>query len=304
MASDTVVPALAGSAFDEPPPRRSLRAALRRERQFRVLPGFGLTLGYTLFYVSLIVLLPLSAAFVRSAELGPVQFWEVVSTPRVLASLRLSFGAALLAALINSVFGFIIAWALTRTRFPGRRIFDAMIDLPFALPTAVAGIALTALYAPNGWIGSLLALVGIKVAYTPVGVVVAMAFVSLPFVVRTVQPVLGDLDREVERAAETLGASRLQSFLWVVLPSIWPTLLTGAALGFSRAVGEYGSVIFIAGNIPKVSEIAPLMIMIKLEQYQYSQATAIAVVMLLASFALMFGINALQLWAQRRRRAR
>ncbi|HEY7928444.1 MAG TPA: sulfate ABC transporter permease subunit CysT [Steroidobacteraceae bacterium] len=286
-------------------PRPPTRASLVRERRgFRVLPGFGLTLGYTLFYVSLIVLLPLSAAFVRSAELGPVRFWLVVTTPRVLAALRLSFGGALLAALVNAVFGFIIAWALTRTRFPGRRIFDAMIDLPFALPTAVAGIALTALYAPNGWIGRLLAPLGIRVAYTPLGVIVAMAFVSLPFVVRTLQPVLGELDQEVERASETLGASRLQTFLWVVLPSVWPTLLTGSALGFSRALGEYGSVIFIAGNIPKVSEIAPLMIMIKLEQYQYSQATAIAVVMLLASFALMFGINALQLWAQGRRRVR
>ncbi|HWG75521.1 MAG TPA: sulfate ABC transporter permease subunit CysT [Steroidobacteraceae bacterium] len=284
-----------------PPARASL---VRERRGFRVLPGFGLTLGYTLFYVSLIVLLPLSAAFVRSAELGPVRFWQVVSTPRVLAALRLSFGGALLAALVNAVFGFIIAWALTRTRFPGRRIFDAMIDLPFALPTAVAGIALTALYAPNGWIGRLLAPLGIHVAYTPLGVIVAMAFVSLPFVVRTLQPVLGELDQEVERASETLGASRLQTFLWVVLPSVWPTLLTGSALGFSRALGEYGSVIFIAGNIPKVSEIAPLMIMIKLEQYQYSQATSIAVVMLLASFALMFGINALQLWAQDRRRVR
>src|ERR1700744_1338471 len=184
----------------------------RRERPFRVLPGFGLTLGYTLFYVSLIVLLPLSAAFVRSAELGPVRFWQVVTTPRVLAALRLSFGGALLAALVNAVFGFIIAWALTRTRFPGRRIFDAMIDLPFALPTAVAGIALTALYAPNGWIGRVLTPMGIRVAYTPLGVIVAMAFVSLPFVVRTLQPVLGELDQEVERAAETLGASRLQTF--------------------------------------------------------------------------------------------
>jgi sulfate transport system permease protein len=284
-----------------PPPRASL---VRERRGFRVLPGFGLTLGYTLFYVSLIVLLPLSAAFVRSAELGPVRFWQVVTTPRVLAALRLSFGGALLAALVNAVFGFIIAWALTRTRFPGRRIFDAMIDLPFALPTAVAGIALTALYAPNGWIGRVLTPLGIRVAYTPLGVIVAMAFVSLPFVVRTLQPVLGELDQEVERASETLGASRLQTFLWVVLPSVWPTLLTGSALGFSRALGEYGSVIFIAGNIPNVSEIAPLMIMIKLEQYQYSQATAIAVVMLLASFALMFGINALQLWAQGRRRVR
>jgi sulfate/thiosulfate transport system permease protein len=285
------------------PPDGTLHSA-RSERQFRVLPGFGLTLGYTLFYVSLIVLLPLSTAFVRSAELGPVQFWHVVTTPRVLASLRLSFGASLLAALINAVFGFIIAWALARQRFPGRRLFDAMIDLPFALPTAVAGIALTALYAPNGWIGELLAPLGIRVAFTPLGVVVALAFVSLPFIVRTLQPVLGDLDLEVELAAQTLGASRLQTLAWVVLPTIWPALLTGVALGFSRALGEYGSVIFIAGNIPKVSEIAPLMIMTKLEQYQYSQATAIAVVMLIASFGLMFGINALQLWAQRRTRGR
>jgi sulfate/thiosulfate transport system permease protein len=276
----------------------------RAVREFRVLPGFGLTIGCTVMYVSLIVLIPLSAAFWRSAELGPMKFWNVVTAPRVLASLELSFGAALVAALINAVFGFIIAWALTRQSFPGRRLFDAIIDLPFALPTAVAGIALTALYAPNGWLGQLLTPLGIKVAYTRLGIVVALAFVSLPFVVRTLQPVLGDLDREVERAAETLGASKLQSFLWVVLPSIWPTLLTGVALGFSRAVGEYGSVIFIAGNIPRVSEIAPLMIMTKLEQYQYSQATAIAVVMLVASFALMLGINGLQLWAQRRRRSR
>jgi sulfate transport system permease protein len=276
----------------------------RARRGLRVLPGFGLTMGCTLVYVSLIVLIPLSAAFLRSAELGPAKFWQVVTTPRVLASLRLSFGAALLAAAINGVFGFIIAWALTRQRFPGRRVFDAIIDLPFALPTAVAGIALTALYAPNGWIGQLLLPLGIRIAYTPLGIVVALAFVSLPFVVRTLQPVLGDLDREIERAAETLGASRFQTFIWVVLPSIWPTLLTGVALGFSRAVGEYGSVIFIAGNIPMVSEIAPLMIMTKLEQYQYAEATAIAVVMLLASFALMFGINGLQLWAQRRRQAR
>jgi sulfate/thiosulfate transport system permease protein len=279
-------------------------ARRRSRRTFRALPGFGLTMGCTLLYVSLIVLIPISTAFVRSAELGPAKFWHVVTTPRVLASLRLSFGAALLAAALNAVFGFIIAWALTRQRFPGRRLFDAIIDLPFALPTAVAGIALTALYAPNGWIGQLLLPLGIRVAYTPLGIVVALAFVSLPFVVRTLQPVLGDLDREVERAAETLGASRFQSFIWVVLPSIWPTLPTGVALGFSRAVGEYGSVIFIAGNIPMVSEIAPLMIMTKLEQYQYAEATAIAVVMLLASFALMFGINGLQLWAQRRRLTR
>ena len=275
----------------------------RRRSNFSVLPGFPLTMGFTLAYVSLIVLIPLSATFLRSAELGPEKFWQVVTTPRVLASLRLSFGAALLAATVNAVMGFIIAWALTRQRFPGRRVFDAIIDLPFALPTAVAGIALTALYAPTGWIGQLLLPLGVRVAYTPLGIVVALAFVSLPFVVRTLQPVLGDLDRELERAAETLGASRLQTFLWVVLPSVWPTLLTGAALGFSRAVGEYGSVIFIAGNIPKVSEIAPLMIMTKLEQYQYGEATAIAVVMLVASFALMFGINALQLWAQAQRQS-
>jgi sulfate transport system permease protein len=276
----------------------------RARSNFRVLPGFGLTMGFTLAYAGLIVLIPLSATFLRSAQLGPERFWQVVTTPRVLASLRLSFGASLLAAAINAVFGFIIAWALTRQRFPGRRLFDAIIDLPFALPTAVAGIALTALYAPTGWLGQLLLPLGVRVAYTPLGIVVALAFVSLPFVVRTLQPVLGDLDRELELAAETLGASRLQTFLWVVLPSIWPTLLTGTALGFSRAVGEYGSVIFIAGNIPKVSEIAPLMIMTKLEQYQYSEATAIAVIMLLASFGLMFGINALQLWAQRRRQSR
>ncbi|HEX2790394.1 MAG TPA: sulfate ABC transporter permease subunit CysT [Steroidobacteraceae bacterium] len=292
-----------GAALTLPQPTDGA-ASRRSRRSFRVLPGFGLTMGCTLLYVSLIVLIPLSAAFLRSAELGPARFWHVVTTPRVLASLRLSFGAALLAAALNAVFGFIIAWALTRQRFPGRRLFDAIIDLPFALPTAVAGIALTALYAPNGWIGQLLLPLGIRVAYTPLGIVVALAFVSLPFVVRTLQPVLGDLDREVERAAETLGASRFQSFIWVVLPSIWPTLLTGVALGFSRAVGEYGSVIFIAGNIPMVSEIAPLMIMTKLEQYQYAEATAIAVVMLLASFALMFGINGLQLWAQRRRLTR
>ena len=285
-------------------PAAAGNVAPRATREFRVLPGFGLTLGYTILYVCLVVLIPLSAAFFRSAELGPQKFWQVVTTPRVLASLELSFGASLLAAAINGVFGVIIAWALTRQRFPGRRLFDAIIDLPFALPTAVAGIALTALYAPNGWIGQLLVPLGIKVAYTRLGVVVAMAFVSLPFVVRTLQPVLGDLDRELERAAETLGASRLQTFMWVVLPSIWPTLLTGVALGFSRAVGEYGSVIFIAGNIPKVSEIAPLVIMTKLEQYQYAQATAIAVVMLIASFALMLGINGLQLWAQKRRPSR
>jgi sulfate transport system permease protein len=276
----------------------------RRKRVFRVLPGFGLTMGVTVTYLSLIVLIPLSAAFLRSGTLGPQQFWRVVTAPRVLASLRLSFGASLMAALINAIFGFIIAWALTRRRFPLRRMFDAIIDLPFALPTAVAGIALAALYSSNGWIGRWLEPLGIKVAYTPLGIVVALCFIGLPFVVRTLQPVLADLDREVERAAETLGASRVQTFRWVVLPAVWPALLTGCALAFSRSVGEYGSVIFIAGNVPMVSEIAPLMIMTKLEQYQYADATAIAVVMLLASFGLMLLINGLQLWTQRRQRTR
>ena len=276
----------------------------RRKRVFRVLPGFGLTMGVTVTYLSLIVLIPLSAAFLRSGTLGPQQFWRVVTAPRVLASLRLSFGASLMAALINAIFGFIIAWALTRRRFPLRRMFDAIIDLPFALPTAVAGIALAALYSSNGWIGRWLEPLGIKVAYTPLGIVVALCFIGLPFVVRTLQPVLADLDHEVERAAETLGASRVQTFRWVVLPAVWPALLTGCALAFSRSVGEYGSVIFIAGNVPMVSEIAPLMIMTKLEQYQYADATAIAVVMLLASFGLMLLINGLQLWTQRRQRTR
>ncbi|HEX9138400.1 MAG TPA: sulfate ABC transporter permease subunit CysT [Steroidobacteraceae bacterium] len=277
-------------------------AANRRAE--RVLPGFGLTLGYTMLYLSLIVLLPISAAFLRSTELGPQQFWHVITSPRVLASLRLSFGASAIAALVNAVFGIIIAWSLTRRRFPGSRLLDAMIDLPFALPTAVAGIALAALYSSNGWIGQWLEPLGIKIAYTRMGIVVALMFVGLPFVVRTLQPVLGDLDQEVERAAETLGASRLQAFRWVVLPAIWPALLTGCTLAFARSIGEYGSVIFIAGNIPMVSEITPLLIMTKLEQYQYGQATAIAVVMLVLSFSLMFAINALQLWAQRRRLAR
>jgi len=279
-------------------------SAAATRRAVRVLPGFGLTMGYTMLYLSLIVLLPISAAFLRSTELGPQQFWQVISNPRVLASLRLSFGASAIAALVNAVFGIVIAWSLTRRRFPGSRLLDAMIDLPFALPTAVAGIALASLYSSNGWIGQWLEPLGIKIAYTRLGIVVALMFVGLPFVVRTVQPVLGDLDQEVERAAETLGASRLQAFRWVVLPAIWPALLTGCTLAFARSIGEYGSVIFIAGNIPMVSEITPLLIMTKLEQYQYGQATAIAVVMLVLSFSLMFAINALQLWAQRRRLTR
>src|ERR1700691_5765485 len=221
-------------------------------RVVRVLPGFGLTMGYTMLYLSLIVLVPISAAFLRSTELGPQQFWQVISNPRVLASLRLSFGASAIAALVNAVFGIVIAWALTRRRFPGSRLLDAMIDLPFALPTDVAGIALASLYSSNGWIGQWLEPLGIKIAYTRLGIVVALMFVGLPFVVRTLQPVLSDLDQEVERAAETLGASRLQAFRWVVLPAIWPALLTGCTLAFARSIGEYGSVIFIAGNIPMV----------------------------------------------------
>jgi sulfate transport system permease protein len=281
--------------LDRPTPRRLAR---------RVLPGFGLTLGYTMVYLSLLVLIPLSAVFIRSVGLGWGHFWDVVTSPRVLASLRLSFGASLIAALINVIFGLNVAWVLSRYTFPFKQLIDAMVDLPFALPTAVAGIALTALYAPNGWLGGWLLSLGIPVAFTPLGVVVALTFIGLPFVVRTLQPVLEDLDREVEQAAATLGASAPQAFLRVVLPGLWPALLTGFALSFARAVGEYGSVIFIAGNMPMKSEIAPLMIVTKLEQYDYAGATAIAVVMLVLSFALMLGINALQHWALSRHAGR
>jgi sulfate transport system permease protein len=274
--------------------------AIKERTPRRVLPGFGLTLGYTMVYLSLLVLIPLSAVFVRSFGSGWSHFWEVVAAPRVLASLRLSFGASLIAALINVGFGLIVAWVLVRYTCPFKRLVDAIIDLPFALPTAVAGIALTALYAPNGWLGAQLAPLGIKVAFTPAGIVVALIFVGLPFVVRTLQPVLDDLDQEVEQAAATLGASGAQAFARVILPTLWPALLTGFALAFARAVGEYGSVIFIAGNMPMKSEIAPLLIVTKLEQYDYAGATAIAVVMLVLSFALMFGINALQNWTATR----
>jgi sulfate/thiosulfate transport system permease protein len=279
---------VAAAEVKEPTPRRVPQ---------RVLPGFGLTLGYTMVYLSLIVLIPLSAVFIRSLGLGWGHFWDVVTAPRVIASLRLSFGASLTAALINVIFGLIVAWVLVRYSFPFKRLVDAMVDLPFALPTAVAGIALTALYAPNGWLGIWLKSFGISVAFTPLGIVVALTFIGLPFVVRTLQPVLEDLDREVEQAAATLGASALQAFARVILPALWPALLTGFALAFARAVGEYGSVIFIAGNMPMKSEIAPLLIVTKLEQYDYAGATAIAVVMLVLSFALMFGISALQHWA-------
>ena len=265
-------------------------------RTFRVLPGFNLTLGYTLGYLSLIVLIPLSAVVFKTSSLGFGGFWEAVTTPRVLASYRLSFGASLIAAAINTVFGLMLAWALVRYSFPGKRLIDALVDLPFALPTAVAGIALTALYARNGWLGQFLEPLGIKVAFTPLGVLVALVFIGLPFVVRTVQPILEDLDTELEEAAASLGAHRWQIFRYVVLPILLPALLTGFALAFARAVGEYGSVIFIAGNIPMVSEITPLMIITKLEQYDYAGATAVALVMLILSFTLLFVINGLQAW--------
>ena len=267
---------------------------------FRVLPGFGLSLGYTLGYLSLIVLIPLAAVFFKAGSLGFDHFWDAATSPRVLASYRLSFGASLIAAGINAVFGLMLAWVLVRYSFPGKRLVDALVDLPFALPTAVAGIALTALYAKNGWIGSLLEPLGIKVAFTPLGVLVALVFIGLPFVVRTVQPILEDLDTEYEEAAVSLGANRWQAFRHVVFPTLFPALLTGFALAFARAVGEYGSVIFIAGNIPMVSEITPLMIITKLEQYDYAGATAVAVVMLIFSFLLLLIINGLQAWTAKR----
>ena len=265
-----------------------------------ILPGFDLTFGFTLVYLSLIVLLPLAALVIRASGLGWDQFVGVVTAPRALAAYRLSFGAAFIAAAINIVFGVLVAWVLVRYRFPGKRFFDATIDLPFALPTAVAGIALTALYAGNGWIGQFLEPHGIKVAYTPLGVIIACTFIGLPFVVRTVQPVLQDLDKEVEEAAASLGADRFQTFRRVILPSILPAAVTGFALAFARAIGEYGSVIFIAGNLPMKSEIVPLLIIIKLEQFDYRGAAAIGAAMLAASFVLLLVINLLQRWSRRR----
>ncbi len=269
-------------------------------RKKHLLPGFGLSLGYTLVYLSLIVLIPLAAVFIRTTELSFSEFWAVVTTPRVLATYRLTFGASFLAALINLVFGLLTAWVLVRYQFYGKKILDALVDLPFALPTAVAGISLTAIYAPNGWLGQWLEPHGIKVAFTPIGVVVALTFIGLPFVVRTVQPVLEDFSTELEEAAASLGANRWQTFFKVILPAIWPALLTGFSLSFARAVGEYGSVIFIAGNMPMISEITPLMIITKLEQYDYAGATAIAVVMLVISFILLLLINLLQWWSSHR----
>ena len=272
---------------------------MQRTKRHRVLPGFGLSLGFTLSYLSLIVLIPLSAVFFKSATLSPDAFWHAVTSPRVVASYKLSFGASLLAAAINVVFGLMLAWSLVRYNFPGRRFVDALIDLPFALPTAVAGIALTALYAQNGWLGQYLVPLGINVAFTPLGVLVALVFIGVPFVVRTVQPVLEDLDIEFEEAAASLGATRVQTFWRVVLPMLAPALMTGFALAFARAVGEYGSVIFIAGNLPMVSEITPLIIITKLEQYDYPGATAVAAVMLVVSFVLLLLINLLQSWTAR-----
>jgi len=264
-----------------------------------VLPGFKLTLGYTVLYLGLIVLIPLACTFWKASALTWDQFWHIVTAPRVLASYRLSFGASFLAALINLFFGLLVAWVLVRYQFWGKRFVDALVDLPFALPTAVAGIALTAIYAPNGWIGRWLAPLGIKVAYTWLGVLVALTFIGLPFIVRTVQPVLEDFDREIEESAASLGANRWQTFWRVTLPILRPALLTGFTLAFARALGEYGSVVFIAGNMPMKTEITPLLIITKLEEFDYPGATAIAVVMLVASFVLLLAINFLQWWSHR-----
>lgn len=269
-------------------------------KQHSVLPGFNLALGFTLLYLSLIVLIPLSAAFIRTATLTWPEFWSMVTTPRVLASYRLTFGASFAAALVNAVFGLLVAWVLVRYRFPGKKLVDALVDLPFALPTAVAGIALTTLYAGNGWIGQFFEPLGIKIAFTPLGIFVALTFIGLPFVVRTVQPVLEDIEPELEEAAATLGANRFQTFSRIIFPTVLPALMTGFALAFARAIGEYGSVIFIAGNMPMISEITPLLIITKLEQYDYPGATALAVVMLVISFLMLLIINFLQWWSRRR----
>jgi sulfate transport system permease protein len=266
-------------------------------RRHSVLPGFNLALGFAVLYLCFIVLIPLSAVFLKTFTVSWSTFWTTVSSPRVIASYRLTFGASFLAALVNGVFGLLVSWILVRYRFPGKRLVDALVDLPFALPTAVAGIALTTLYAQNGWLGRWLPF---KVSYTPLGVFVALTFIGLPFVVRTVQPVLEDLQKELEEAAATLGATRLQTFRYVIFPALMPALLTGFALAFARALGEYGSVIFIAGNMPMVSEITSLLIITKLEQYDYAGATSIAVVMLVAAFLLLLLINLLQAWARKR----
>jgi sulfate transport system permease protein len=266
-------------------------------KQKSILPGFGLSLGFTVLYLSLIVLIPLAAVFLKTTSLTWQQFWHIVSAPRAVASYKLSFGASGIAATINLVFGLIVAWVLVRYSFPGKRLFDSLVDLPFALPTAVAGIALTSIYSTNGWVGHYLQPLGIKAAYSQLGVVIALTFTGLPFVVRTVQPVLEDLDKEMEEAAASLGADRWQTITRVLLPAVLPAALTGFAMAFARAVGEYGSVVFISGNMPMRTEITPLLIITKLEQYDYAGATAIAVVMLVASFALLLTINLLQAWS-------
>ena len=280
-------------------PSQVVGAKVARASVARVIPGFNITLGFTLLYLSLIVLIPLSALIFKTFTLTLDQFWAAISSPRVMASYRLTFGASLFAAAVNAVFGLLVAWVLVRYQFPGKKIVDALVDLPFALPTAVAGISLTALLAGNGWIGQYLEPHGIKVAFTPAGVVIALIFIGLPFVVRTVQPVLEDAEKELEEAAACLGATRFQTFTRVIFPSIAPALLTGFAMAFARAIGEYGSVIFIAGNMPMISEITPLIIIGKLEQYDYAGATAVAVVMLVISFVLLLVINALQAWQRK-----
>jgi len=271
-----------------------------RFKQPSVIPGFGLTLGFSLAYLTLIILIPLSGLIWRSASLGWTEFWTIASDRRTLNALEISFGTAFIAAAINVVFGTLVAWVLVRYRFAGRRIVDAMVDLPFALPTAVAGIALTTLYAPNGWVGKLLMPLGIKIAYTPLGIVIALVFIGLPFVVRTVQPIMEEIDKEVEEAAATLGASRFQIITRVLFPGLAPAIITGFSLAFARGVGEYGSVIFIAGNLPYKSEIAPLLIVIRLEEYNYPAATAIAAIMLALSFVMLLVVNLVQTWSRKR----
>jgi sulfate transport system permease protein len=271
-------------------------------KQRSVLPGFGLTLGFTVFYLSLIVLIPLSALFIKTASASWEHIWQTISNPRILASFKLTFTASLVAAVANAFFGFIVAWMLVRYDFWGKRIVDAIVDLPFAMPTAVSGIALTTIYSSRGWIGQWLEPMGIKVAYTPIGIMIALTFIGLPFVVRTLQPALEDLEAEVEEAAASLGASRWKTFHRIIMPTILPALLTGFSLSFARALGEYGSVVFIAGNLPMKTEITPLLIIMKLEEYDYTGATAIAVVMLIASFFMLFVVNVLQWWASRRQR--
>lgn len=269
-------------------------------RQQSVIPGFGLTMGVTLFYITLLVMIPVSMVFINSSSLGLRSFWEIATSERVLASLKISFGTSFLAALVNAVFGLLLAWVLERYTFPGKKIIDGLIDLPFALPTAVAGISLTTLYSPNGWIGRLFEPLGVKISYTPLGITIALVFISFPFVVRTVQPVLHGIDTEVEEAAACLGASRFQAFRKIIIPELLPALITGFALSFARALGEYGSVVFISGNMPMRTEITPLLIRTKLEQYDYAGGTAVAAIMLIISFLMLLVINLFQLWASNR----